>query len=176
MRYTLAEAAAFAEPRGILIGIEPHQQYSKSPEGLDRIFKLVKSPVMGINFDTGNSYLSGHDPIAWLKRVVFRGRCIRVDEPLPHSLGNYRDAKHGCSVVVQLDDVAVPNGARISVLRMNPRRPPCISIFRRASLYSHTHNATLFSLAYYGHASPAAWFMAFCHFHYCLVMQYQALF
>jgi len=72
MRYTLTEAAAFAEPRGILIGIEPHQQYSKSPEGLDRIYKLVKSPAIGINFDTGNSYLSGHDPIAWLRRVKNR--------------------------------------------------------------------------------------------------------
>ena len=37
MRYTLHEVAAVAEPRGILIGIEPHQQYSKTPAGLDRI-------------------------------------------------------------------------------------------------------------------------------------------
>ena len=37
MRYMLKEAAAVAEPRGILIGIEPHQQYSKTPDGLDRI-------------------------------------------------------------------------------------------------------------------------------------------
>ena len=42
MRYTLKEAAAVAEPRGILIGIEPHQQYSQTPDGLDRIQKLVK--------------------------------------------------------------------------------------------------------------------------------------
>ena len=31
MRYTLQEAALVAEPRGILIGLEPHQQYSKHP-------------------------------------------------------------------------------------------------------------------------------------------------
>ena len=63
MRYTLQEAALVAEPRGILIGLEPHQQYSKHPEGLDRIFNLVKSPAIGINFDTGNAYLCGHDPM-----------------------------------------------------------------------------------------------------------------
>ncbi|NLH43921.1 MAG: sugar phosphate isomerase/epimerase [Planctomycetes bacterium] len=72
MRYTLHEAAALAEPRGILIGIEPHQQYSKTPEGLDRIQKLVKSKAIGINFDTGNSYLGGQDPIKWLKHVKTR--------------------------------------------------------------------------------------------------------
>lgn len=72
MRYTLHEAASLAEPRGILIGIEPHQQYSKTPAGLDRIQKLVKSKAIGINFDTGNSYLGGQDPIKWLKHVKTR--------------------------------------------------------------------------------------------------------
>jgi len=72
MRYVLKEAAAFAENRGVLIGIEPHQQYSKTPEGLDRIQGLVDSPAIGINFDTGNSYLCGQDPIKWLKHVKDR--------------------------------------------------------------------------------------------------------
>lgn len=72
MRYVLREAAKVAEPRNILIGIEPHQQYSKTPDGLDRIANLVHSPVIGINFDTGNSYLAGHDPIVWLERVAPR--------------------------------------------------------------------------------------------------------
>lgn len=76
MRYTLAEAAAVAVPRGISIGIEPHQQYSKTPAGLDRIHALVDSPAIGINFDTGNSYLGGEDPIAWLTRV--RDRLVHL--------------------------------------------------------------------------------------------------
>lgn len=76
MRYVLKEAAAVAEPRGILIGLEPHQQYSKTPAGLDRIWGLVSSPSIGINFDTGNSYLSGEDPIDWLTSV--RGRLVHL--------------------------------------------------------------------------------------------------
>jgi len=86
MKYTLTEAAAFAEPRGILIGIEPHQQYSKHPDGLDKIYRLVKSKAMGINFDTGNSYLCGHDPIKWLKHV--KNRLVHVhakDISIQHS-------------------------------------------------------------------------------------------
>ena len=69
MKYVLTEAAAVAEPRSIKIGLEPHQQYSKTPDGLDKICKLVDSPAIGVNFDTGNSYLSGEDPVAWLERV-----------------------------------------------------------------------------------------------------------
>ena len=66
MRYVLTEAAAVAEARGVLIGLEPHQQYSKTPDGLEKIYELVDSPAIGINFDAGNAYLSGQDPIAWL--------------------------------------------------------------------------------------------------------------
>jgi sugar phosphate isomerase/epimerase len=76
MRYTLMEAAKVAEPRGIAIGIECHQQYSKTPAGLDRIYKLVKNPAIGINFDTGNSYLAGENPYKWLERVV--GRLVHL--------------------------------------------------------------------------------------------------
>lgn len=72
MRYTLQEAAFVAEPRGILIGLECHAQYSKTPEGLDRIYNLVNSPSIGINLDTGNAYLAGADVYAWLERVADR--------------------------------------------------------------------------------------------------------
>ncbi len=72
MKYTIQEAALVAEPRGILLGLECHQQYSRTPDGLDRIYSLVKSPSVGINFDTGNAYLCGQDPLAWLERVLPR--------------------------------------------------------------------------------------------------------
>jgi sugar phosphate isomerase/epimerase len=72
IKYTLQEAAFIAERRGIKIGIEPHAQYSRHPDGLDRIYNLVKSPAIGINFDTGNAYLCGHDVYAWLDRVASR--------------------------------------------------------------------------------------------------------
>ena len=73
MKYTLTEATIVAERHGIKIGLEPHQQYSKTPDGLDSIYDLVKSPVLGINFDTGNSYLAGgSDVYEWLERVKDR--------------------------------------------------------------------------------------------------------
>src|SRR5690606_36792019 len=69
MKYTLSLAARAAEKRGIQIGLEQHQQYSKTPAGLERIYGLVQSPAIGINFDTGNGYLGGQDPYAWLEAV-----------------------------------------------------------------------------------------------------------
>jgi len=72
IKYTLQEAAFVAERRGVKIGLEPHAQYSKTPEGLDRIYNLVDSDAIGINLDTGNAYLAGQDVYAWLERVAER--------------------------------------------------------------------------------------------------------
>jgi sugar phosphate isomerase/epimerase len=73
MTYTLTEVSMVAERYGVKIGLEPHQQYSKSQEGLDSIYNLVKSPSIGINYDTGNSFLAGTtDTYDWLTHVKDR--------------------------------------------------------------------------------------------------------
>lgn len=70
IKYTLQEAAFVAERRNVKIGLEQHAQYSQHPEGLERIYNLVDSDAIGINFDTGNAYLCGHDVNQWLDSVV----------------------------------------------------------------------------------------------------------
>ncbi len=69
MRYTLTQALKTAERYGIYIGIEPHQSISKSTAGLLRIATLVKSPMLRVNYDTGNAWLGGEDPYAGLDAV-----------------------------------------------------------------------------------------------------------
>jgi len=69
MRYTLSCVVKSAERRGIYIGIEPHQSISRTTEGLLKIVGLVKSPILKINYDTGNAYLGGEDPYEGLQAV-----------------------------------------------------------------------------------------------------------
>ena len=76
MRYVLKEASLVAEPRGIKIGIEPHQQYTVKPDLYDKIIALAGSPAVGANFDTGNSYLAGQDPYSWLEKV--KGKLVHL--------------------------------------------------------------------------------------------------
>lgn len=72
IRYSIMEAVRVCEPRGVKLGLETHQTYSLRPEMYDRILDLVDSPAVGANFDTGNAYLGGLDPVAWLDRVKHR--------------------------------------------------------------------------------------------------------
>jgi Sugar phosphate isomerases/epimerases len=72
IRYSIMEAVKVCEPRGIRLGLETHQTYSLVPEKYDRILSLVDSPCVGANFDTGNAYLGGLDPIVQLEHVKYR--------------------------------------------------------------------------------------------------------
>jgi sugar phosphate isomerase/epimerase len=121
MRYVLKEAAQVAEPRGILIGLEPHQQYSKHPDGLDRIYHLVDSPVIGINFDTGNSFLCGHDPIAWLERVKDRLVHLHAKEIPKAQADAERGKVTGTAVGCACGEGVIDWKAVVEALRTAPR-------------------------------------------------------
>lgn len=70
MSYTLKKALQVAERHGIYIGIEPHQSISKTTDGLLRIANLVDSPMLKVNYDTGNAFLGGADPYGGLRAVL----------------------------------------------------------------------------------------------------------
>jgi len=70
IRWVLDAALRTAEEYGVYIGIEPHGPFSTTVGGMKRIMSLVDSPWLGINYDTGNVLISGHDPVATLKELV----------------------------------------------------------------------------------------------------------
>jgi len=117
MRYTLKEASQVAEPRGVLIGLECHQQYSKYPAGLDRIYKLVKSPSIGINFDTGNAFLCGHDPYQWLRRVVKRLVHLHAKDITVQHAGEERGKVTGTPVGCACGDGVIDWAKVIDIVR-----------------------------------------------------------
>lgn len=121
MRYVLREASYLAESRGILIGIEPHQQYTKHPDGLDRIYGLVQSTAIGINFDTGNSYLCGHDPYAWLERVKDRLVHLHAKDISVQQAGQERGKVTGTPVGCACGDGVIDWKRVIEIVKTAPR-------------------------------------------------------
>jgi len=70
MRYTLIKAEMVARRHKVHLCIEPHGVYTKTADGLLKIVRLVSSPWIGVNWDTGNSYLAGlEDPYEGLAKV-----------------------------------------------------------------------------------------------------------
>ncbi len=70
MRYTLTRAAQCAARHKVWLCLEPHGIYTRSSAGLLRIVRLVDSPWIQVNWDTGNAYLAGvEDPYEGLANV-----------------------------------------------------------------------------------------------------------
>lgn len=70
MRYSLTKAALVAARHKKYICIEPHGIYTKTTGGLMKVVKLIESPWIKVNWDTGNSYLAGiEDPYEGLEKV-----------------------------------------------------------------------------------------------------------
>lgn len=72
IRYTLRVVVPVAERHGIRIGLEQHQDLSTRWETFNRLLTLVDSPMIGVNFDTGNLFLAGQDPLQWLRELAPR--------------------------------------------------------------------------------------------------------
>ncbi|MCF7709432.1 MAG: sugar phosphate isomerase/epimerase [Verrucomicrobia bacterium] len=121
MRYTIKEASLAAEPRNILIGLEPHQQYSKTPAGLDRIYNLVDSPVVGINFDMGNGYLCGDDPYEWLENVADRLVHLHAKDISIEQSSSERGKVTGTAVGCACGDGVIDWKKVIDICRKAPR-------------------------------------------------------
>jgi sugar phosphate isomerase/epimerase len=128
MRYTLMEASKLAEPRGILIGLECHQQYSKHPDGLDRIYHLVESPSIGINFDTGNAYLCGEDPYKWLKHVAKRLVHLHAKDISIQQSGTERGKVTGTPVGCACGDGVIDWAKAIEIVRRDCPRDIVFSV------------------------------------------------
>ena len=61
-----------AERHNAVIAIEPHGYLTTKPGALWRLATQNESERIGINFDTGNSFIAGEDPVAFLDKVKDR--------------------------------------------------------------------------------------------------------
>ena len=69
MKMNLRPMLECCADNGVYLGIEPHGPYTAKKASLLRILELHDSPWLRVNFDTGNSFLSGEDPYAFLEAV-----------------------------------------------------------------------------------------------------------
>lgn len=76
MRRIYRQVVPVAEAYGIVINIEPHGHFTTKPEFMAEMLAFVDSPCLRMNMDTGNTFIAGEDPVAFLER--FKGRVGHV--------------------------------------------------------------------------------------------------
>jgi len=96
-----------AEDYGVGINIEPHGPYTNDPEVLLDVLKTFESERLRVNFDTGNTYIAGHDPLAFLKEV--RKYLVHLHcKDVPQALA---EAERGESTGISSSVAAIGSGA-----------------------------------------------------------------
>ncbi len=81
MRYTLEKISRVCARHKKYLCIEPHGIYTKTAAGLLKIVRLVESPWIAVNWDTGNSWLAGvEDPYEGLELVRDHVRHIHAKD------------------------------------------------------------------------------------------------
>lgn len=69
IKYHLSCVLPVAERHDARIAIEPHGRLTTRPDSLLRLVTQNKSDRIAVNFDTGNSFIAGQDPVAFLRKV-----------------------------------------------------------------------------------------------------------
>jgi len=72
IHYTLRRVLPVAERHGVHIALEPHQVYTVKIDTFLEIMGLVESPYFSCNPDTGNVFMAGGDPYAFMEAIVDR--------------------------------------------------------------------------------------------------------
>ena len=63
------QVLSWAEDYHIIINVEPHGPYTNDIEFMHKLFQYFDSEWLRCNFDTGNTFIAGHDPLDYLKAL-----------------------------------------------------------------------------------------------------------
>lgn len=70
----------WAESHEIILNIEPHGPYTNNPDVMEELFASFDSPWLGLNFDTGNTFIAGNDPVKFLRRFRHKLRHCHIKD------------------------------------------------------------------------------------------------
>ena len=69
-----------AEAHQIVVNIEPHGYFTTKPEMMEQMLAFCDSPCLRLNMDTGNTFIAGQDPMAFLKRFIKKVSHVHVKD------------------------------------------------------------------------------------------------
>jgi inosose dehydratase len=87
-----------AEAYGINITIEIHGYFTTKPDLVEKMLDFARSDRLGLNFDTGNSFIAGNDPVAFCQRFLSRVKHVHVKDVAQSLAENSRGKETGIGI------------------------------------------------------------------------------
>jgi sugar phosphate isomerase/epimerase len=98
MKRAYQQIIEVAEAHQIVVNIEPHGYFTTKPEFLGRMLNFCDSPWLRLNLDTGNTFIAGQDPPAFLGRFIDRLNHVHVKDVSPSLAAASRGKQAGIPI------------------------------------------------------------------------------
>lgn len=98
MRRCYGQIMEVAEAYEVTVNIEVHGYFTTNPDRMEEMLRFVQSPFLRMNFDTGNSFIAGQDPVAFCQRLQGCVDHVHVKDVSPSLAEAVRGAQTGIAV------------------------------------------------------------------------------
>jgi len=113
MKRSYTEIVETAERYGVVVTIETHGYFTSNIERMGAMLDFVDSPSLQMTFDTGNVFISGEDPVDFLKTHIDRVGHVHIKDVAPQ----LAEAARGKQTGIGMSHVAIGEGANADNIR-----------------------------------------------------------
>jgi inosose dehydratase len=80
MKRSYEQILRVAEAHRVVVNIEPHGYFTTHPERMAEMQAFSTSPYLRMNMDTGNTFIAGQDPVAFLQRFLAKVSHVHIKD------------------------------------------------------------------------------------------------
>jgi len=80
MKRSYEQIIEVAEAHEITVNIEPHGYFTTKPEMMEKMLGFCDSPCLRLNMDTGNTFIAGQDPVAFIEKFIDRVSHVHIKD------------------------------------------------------------------------------------------------
>lgn len=113
MKRIYGEILEVAAQYEMIINIEPHGYYTTKPEFMEKMLGFFDSPYLRMNMDTGNTFIAGQDPVAFLTKFKDKVSHVHVKDVSESLAASLRGELTGIAV----SNTAIGDGVNVDNIR-----------------------------------------------------------
>jgi len=98
MKRSYEQIIEVAEAHKITVNIEPHGYFTTKPDMMEKMLNFCDSPYLRMNMDTGNTFIAGQEPAAFIKRFVERISHVHIKDVSKSLAASVRGEQTGIAV------------------------------------------------------------------------------
>lgn len=113
MKGIYSDVIEVAQRYEMIISIEPHGYYTTKPEFMEQMLNFVDSPYLRMNMDTGNTFIAGQDPVAFLNKFKDKVSHVHVKDVSESLAASLRGELTGIAV----SNTAIGDGVNVDNIK-----------------------------------------------------------